>query len=479
MIPLGDVIRNWWPNSWLARNIFSRTKGISIGNIALNEGHGISKPGESKFDKTPSKPTPHIGPRVVLLASLLTMPACNGIPDLPCPPFCLPPEGGEYDCENPPETPAAFYAPKDWKSGKVIVKLRKLSDRSGALTLLPSSAVYDRLTRKFGALKDMKRMTNVGMFSVEADLATILKLVLDSSVAEIHPVKTHKITPLEGEPNDGPLSWGQDAIDARDGLDNKYAPKGDGAGVRVCVIDTGITPHIEFEDRLSDDCHTEFSSCQDGHGHGTHVSGTIGGQTWGVSDKVTLHACKALSDKGSGSTDQVIGCVDWCIGLKAKYGDPVVINMSLGGPPDPPLDDALCRAHAAGVPAALAAGNDSGASACNSSPARVKQPLTVMASTRGDSLAGFSNVGVCTDLVAPGQDIRSAKPGGSFQDMSGTSMAAPHVAGVLAICMGLNPELGVGCIERILAESTADRISGVPDDSPNVFLFVGTDALEE
>ena len=414
---------------------------------------------------------------------LLAPPGCNGdIPDLPCPPFCLPPEGGEYDCENPPATPAAFYAPKDWKSGKVIVKLRKLSDRSGALSLLPSSAVYARLTREFSGLKDMKRLTNVGMFSAEADLKTILKLVLDASVAEIHTVKTHTIPKppprISVEPEAGPLSWGQDAIDARSGLDNNYAPKGDGAGVRVCVIDTGITPHIEFEDRLSDDCHTEFNSCQDGHGHGTHVAGTVGGQTWGVAEKVTLHACKALSDQGSGSTDQVIACVDWCIGLKVKYGDPVVINMSLGGPPDPPLDDSLCRAHAAGVPAALAAGNDSGQSACGGSPGRVRQQLTVMASTKGDSLASFSNDGPCTDLVAPGQDIRSAKPGGSFQDMSGTSMASPHVAAVLAICLGREPDLGVGCIDRILVEATADRIARVPDDSPNVFPFVGVEQEE-
>ena len=411
------------------------------------------------------------------LALAVLLPSCGPGNPPPCPPFCPPPEGGEYDCEDPPEAPAAFSAPKDWKSGKVIVKLRKRADRSGALTLLPSSAVYERLARGFPELKSIKRFANVGMFSAEADLKTILKLVLDPSVAEIHTVKTYTIPKpperISVEPEAGPISWGQDAIDQREGLDNDYEPKGHGAGVRVCVIDTGITPHIEFEDRLSDDCHTEFNSCQDGHGHGTHVAGRIGGQTWGVAEKVTLHACKALSDQGSGDTGGVIACVDWCIGLETKYGKPVVINMSLGAPPDPPLDDSLCRAYAQGVPAALAAGNDFGESACSSSPARVKQQLTVMASTKSDSLASFSNAGTCSDVVAPGQDIRSAKPGGSFQDMSGTSMASPHVAGVLAICLGLEPGLGVGCIERILGEATPDRISGVPAEAPNRFPFVG------
>ena len=405
---------------------------------------------------------------VGVLAAALA--GCGGI-DLPCPPICPPPEGGAYDCDAPPEAAARFFGPSDWKSGRVMIVLKKASDRSGALTLLPAASVFDRLLSEFVALENPKRLLNVGMIAAGADLETISRLLLDSSISGVYAVQTYQVAPVLAE---SVSSWGLDAIDAREGLDGKYEPRATGKGVHVVIVDTGISPHSEFGDRLSEDGHSAHpGGWRDGHGHGTFVAGTVGGEHYGVAPEVILHACKGLSDKGSGTTDQIVECIDWSIGLKNRIEADVVGNMSLGGPPDPPLDAAVCRARAAGVPYAVAAGNDYGASACNSSPARVKQAATVMASDRRDRLSDFSNAGVCADLIAPGEDITSAKPGGGNQTMSGTSMAAPHVAGAIAQCLELNPGLAAGCIDEVLAWTTAGRISGVPVDAPNQFLYVG------
>ncbi|KKM64207.1 hypothetical protein LCGC14_1503690 [marine sediment metagenome] len=352
-----------------------------------------------------------------------------------------------------------------------MIVLKKASDRSGALTLLPAASVFDRLLSEFVALENPRRLLNVGMVAAGADLKTIAELVLHGAVSGVYAVRTYQVAPLEGQ---AVASWGLDAIDARSGLDGRYEPRATGRGVRAVVVDTGISPHPDFGDRLSDDGFSAHpGGWQDRLGHGTHVASTIGGETLGVARDVILHACKALNDKGSGSTEQVIQCVDWSIDLKARTGDDVVGNMSLGGPPDPPLDVALCRALAAGVPYAVAAGNDYGDSACNSSPARVVQAFTAMASNRSDRLASFSNAGTCSDAIAPGEDIIGARPGGGSQSMSGTSMASPHMAGAIAQCLELNPGLAAGCIDEVLAWTTAGRISGVPADVSNQFLYVG------
>ncbi len=409
-------------------------------------------------------------PILVLAVILLVLPACGPI-DLPCPPFCAPAPGEPYDCDAPPEEGAQFLGPKTWKSGRVLIVLRRDPERAG---LLPTATVFNQVLAEFDALADPKRLLNVGMIAADAELETVAKLLAHDAIQGVYPVQTYQLKPLEGR---AVSSWGIDAIDARSGLDGKYEPRATGAGVRVIVNDTGVDrSHAYFEGRVSEDGHSAHpgtSPFYDGHGHGTHVAGTVAALNFGVAQKAIIHACKSLGDTGSGTTDQVIECVDFGVGIFKKYGDPVVGNMSLGGPPDPPLNEAVCRSHAAGVPWVVAAGNDYGESACNSSPAQVKQALTVMASNQGDALASFSSAGPCSDLIAPGEDIVSTQPGGGRQTMSGTSMACPHATGAVALCLGLNPEMGVGCLDEVLAWTTEGRISGVPEDAPDKFLYVG------
>jgi aqualysin 1 len=214
-------------------------------------------------------------------------------------------------------------------------------------------------------------------------------------------------------------------------------------GVNVYVIDTGIANHSD----LNKKGHVNFAGGQnnDCHGHGTHVAGTIAAinntlDVVGVAPGAPLYGVKVLSCSGSGSTSGVIKGVDW---VTANAKKPAVANMSLGGGASTALDDAVRRSVAGGVFYALAAGN-SGADACNSSPARAGAGtdngiMTTGALDSADQDPSWSNWGQCLDIWAPGVSILSTRRGGGTTTMSGTSMASPHVAGTAALLLGKNP----------------------------------------
>lgn len=306
---------------------------------------------------------------------------------------------------------------------------------------------------------------------------------------------------------DGPATesgapWGLARISHRKKLGfstfNKYLySEGAGEGVDAYVIDTGTNyEHVEFEGRAHwGKTIPQGDGDVDGNGHGTHCSGTIAGKKFGVAKKANVYAVKVLRSSGSGSMSDVVKGVEWATvehtknvkaakdGKKKGFKGSVA-NMSLGGGKSTTLDIAVNAAVDNGLHFAVAAGNDN-ADACNYSPAAAEKAVTVCASTLGDERAYFSNFGKCTDIFAPGLNILSAWIGSEYatKTISGTSMASPHICGLLAYLLSLQPasdssyavaEITPKKLKKALIEiSTKGMLSDVPSDTPNFLAWNG------
>lgn len=245
------------------------------------------------------------------------------------------------------------------------------------------------------------------------------------------------------------------------------------AGVDVYVIDTGINiKHVDFGGRAKWGKTFGPYKDQDGNGHGTHVAGTIAGKRFGVAKASTVYAVKVLSDEGPGSTSDVIAGVDWVVAQAKRTKRPTVINMSLGGGANDASDQAVTRAVAAGVHVVVAAGNDN-EDANLHSPARAPNVITVGASNITDSRwvwgpTSGSNFGKAVDIFAPGQDITSTWIGSTtaINRITGTSMATPHVAGLIAYLLALEGRrTPANMLARVKKLAPDGILKGVPKDT--------------
>ena len=270
-------------------------------------------------------------------------------------------------------------------------------------------------------------------------------------------------------------TWGLDRIDQRAlPLSTTFTYTATGAGVTAYIVDTGIRrSHQEFGGRavngfdgiggagLVDDC----------NGHGTHVAGTVGGATYGVAKQVRLVSVRVLDCAGVGLNSTVIAGVDW-VTADHQAGQPAVANMSLGGGASAAVDQAVRNSIADGVSYAVAAGNES-EDACTGSPSRVAEALTIGATDWNDAKASFSDFGPCVDWFAPGVSITSAwwLTNTSTNTISGTSMATPHTAGVVAQYLQGNPGASPAAVRTALYDLTTMGIVTQSQSANNHLLF--------
>jgi subtilisin family serine protease len=260
--------------------------------------------------------------------------------------------------------------------------------------------------------------------------------------------------------------WGLDRIDQRARpLSTTFTYFNTGAGVRAYIIDTGIRfSHSQFGGRATSGFDAiDGGSADDCNGHGTHVAGTVGGSTYGVAKGVSLIGVRVLGCNGSGSTSGVIAGVNWVTG-NHQAGQPAVANMSLGGGASSALDTAVRNSIADGVSYAVAAGNGNifgmAVNACNSSPARVGEAMTISATDSSDRKASWANYGNCVDWFAPGVSITSAwySSNTATRTASGTSMATPHTAGVAALYLQSNPGASPASVRAALFNLTTKNV---------------------
>lgn len=266
-------------------------------------------------------------------------------------------------------------------------------------------------------------------------------------------------------------SWGLDRIDQRTGLNNNYSYLTNGAGVDIYIVDTGVlASHEQFGSRVK----AGFSTIVDGrnssdcNGHGTHVAATAAGSTFGVAPAANIIPVRVLDCNGAGSVSGVIAGIEWAIGDHTTA--PAVMNLSLGAGKSDSLNAAIDRAFLDGITVVAAAGN-SNVDACNVSPAsNVNSALTVGATTTTDARASYSNFGSCLDLFAPGSAITSAwhTSNTNTNTISGTSMAAPHVAGLAARFLSAAPQAVPNQVmEAIKNDATPNVVTSAGTLSPN------------
>lgn len=345
---------------------------------------------------------------------------------------------------------------EDWAAGA-------LGDESNAV------AVAEELAIVYGGTIDKIFRHAINGYSVEMSPKEADELSRDARVKYVEEDGVVSIDTTQTN-----ATWGLDRIDQRDmPLNGTYVYTPTGSGVSAYIIDTGIRrTHAEFGTRafVGYDAIGDGQNTNDCNGHGTHVAGTVGGTTYGVAKAVRLYAVRVLNCQGSGSNAGVIAGIDW---VTANHVKPAVANMSLGGGASSSLDTALNNSINAGVTHVVAAGN-SNANACNYSPARVANAVTVGSTTNTDARSSFSNFGTCLDIFAPGSSITSAwhTSNTATNTISGTSMASPHVAGVAALYLQGNPTASNNTVRNAIVDtSTQGKVTNPGSGSPNRLLY--------
>ncbi|WP_223787749.1 S8 family peptidase [Marinicella meishanensis] len=324
--------------------------------------------------------------------------------------------------------------------------------------------------------------------------SAVESMTRDQRVAYIYADKETTLNNTQFNP-----TWGLDRVDQESlPLDQRYHYDLDGSGVNAYVFDTGTVNHADFNGRVSENidfvtgsggglggCDVVgppprpgidppticFSDC---NGHGTHVAGTIGSQSWGVAKNVNILPIRVLGCSNTGKVSDLIAGIEW---LTENYQRPAVANISIGAAYNQPLMEAVEALIDLDIPVVVSAGN-SNFYEYSQSPANVPDAITVAATNQNDwrwvdSANSGSNYGPVVDLFAPGEDILSADKNGGASYKTGTSMSAPHVAGAVALYLQDNPNATVAQVtDAILSGASLGKVMAAGTDTPNRLLNV-------
>ncbi|WP_433385769.1 ricin-type beta-trefoil lectin domain protein [Micromonospora sp. KLBMP9576] len=301
-------------------------------------------------------------------------------------------------------------------------------------------------------------------FSVRMSAADAERLAHDARVATVQPDLVVTTTGTQTNP-----SWSLDRVDqAVRTPSGTYDYDNDGSGAHVYVFDTGVrATHSEFAGRIGNS--TPGTDHNDCGGHGTAVASAAAGTAYGVAKEATVHPVRVLNCAGAGAAADALTAIDWVTSSAAR---PAVVNMSWSTGPQDALDDAIRTSIASGVTYVIAAGNSNNG-ACATSPQRVAEAIVVGATDDRDRRAGFSNYGSCVDIFAPGTDIRTGAwtADDATVASSGTSLAAPIVAGAAAVHLAAHPSSAPAQVRDALVNcATTDVISDPGAGSPDRLL---------
>ncbi|HET8661336.1 MAG TPA: S8 family serine peptidase [Micromonosporaceae bacterium] len=376
--------------------------------------------------------------------------------------------------------PAGAAAPGQIRSGGAQVIA------GSYLVVLRDNTAADRvaeLATSRGARIGHRYSAALHGFEVATDEATAQRLAAHPAVSYVERNSVHQIdtgrtpmataTPTGGTQLNAP--WGLDRIDQRFlPLNGTYTYPNNGAGVRIYVMNTGIRfTHVEFGGRAVSgrDVIDNDNDASDCNGLGTHLAGIAGGITYGVAKSATLVAVRLVNCQGSASIAQVVAGIDW---VTANAVKPAVALLTVGGSASATFDAAVRNSIASGVTYVVAAGS-SNSDACNFSPGRVAEAITVSASDASDNKTSFTNFGTCVDMFAPGVSITSAwyTSNTATSTISGTSTAAAHVAGGAALLLAASPTWSPAQVAAGLnTNATLNAVNNAGTGTPNRLLYV-------